>query len=251
MPSSRYRGPSRYRPSMDTEQPPTCTKCVTRAPREDRDTQEQIDEDALYETRTHTSVVRQGTYQPAKTGAQATRRVKVYVHDQPRQQRPHLPSPLLPVGTPRRFHLPHWPAYVGIAGALMVGGWIAIGAVSLGWQTWQDDLHYGRPRTYQIDAVVGHNHDTSVTPSHFIVLNLHGRITVIEMPAGDPSKTHVYKTGIALLGSGQDLTLAQLTFKDLDGDGKPDMIVSVGEQSIAFKNENDMFSATPMKERGQ
>ncbi|GHO54631.1 hypothetical protein KSB_31060 [Ktedonobacter robiniae] len=130
----------------------------------------------------------------------------------------------------------------------MVGGWLSIGMGQQAWQGWQDDLHYGRPRTYQIDAVVGHNHDTSATPSHFIALNLHGQITVIELPAGDPSKIHVYKTGIALLGSNQDLTPAQVAFKDLDGDGKPDMVVSVGDQSIAFKNQNDVFSPTPMKE---
>ncbi|GHO53256.1 hypothetical protein [Ktedonobacter robiniae] len=237
--------PSRYRPTLETEQPSTRTKRVTRVPREERDTEEQIDEDALHEARTHTSVVRQNTYQPARSDAQAMRRVNVYVHDQPRQQRQ---IPLLPVGTSRPFHVPRWPAYVGLAGVLMVGGWLGIGIGQQAWQTWQDDLHYGRPRTYQIDAVVGHNHDTSVTPSHFIVLNLHSQITVIEMPAGDQSKAHVYKTGIALLGSGQDLTPAQVIFKDLDGDGKTDMIVSVGEQSIAFKNQNDVFSPIPMKE---
>ncbi|GHO73995.1 hypothetical protein KSD_17660 [Ktedonobacter sp. SOSP1-85] len=240
--------PSRYHPNLETEQPPIHKNRATRAPRENIDTQDQIDEDALYEARTHTSVVRQNTYQPANTDAQAMRRVNVYVHNQPRQQRQHQQPPLLPVGTPRQFHLPRWPAYVGLAGVLMVGGWLGIGMVSQGLQAWQDDLHYGRPRTYQIDAVVGHNHDTSATPSHFIVLNLHGQITVIEMPAGDPSKAHAYKTGMALLGSGQDLAPAQVIFKDLDGDGKPDMIVMVGEQSIAFKNENDVFSSTPMKE---
>ncbi|WP_244421982.1 hypothetical protein [Ktedonobacter racemifer] len=137
-------------------------------------------------------MVRQNSYQPDRTDAQAPRRVRVHVHDQPRQQRPlHQPSPL-PVGTSWRFALPRWPAYVGLAGVLMVGGWLGIGALSQGWQTWQDDVHYGRPRTYQTDAVVGHNHDTSATPSHFIVLNLHGQITVIELPAGD--LVHNYET---------------------------------------------------------
>lgn len=44
------------------------------------------------------------------------------------------------------------------------------------------------------------------------------------------------------------MTPAQVAFKDLDGDGKPDMIVTVGEQCIAFRNENDVFSSIPMKE---
>ena len=243
--------PSRYRPTLETDHAPTDTKRITSVPREDVDTQEQINEDTLYDTRTHTSIVRQNTYQPGRTDAQATRRVSVHVHNQPRRQRQHQ-LPLLPVGAPRRFHLPRWAAYAGTAGVLMVGGWLGIGALNQGWQTWQDDLHYGRPRTYQIDAVVGHNHDSSTTPSHFIVLNLHGQITVIEMPAGDPSKAHAYKTGIDLLGSEQqDLTPVQLEFKDLDGDGKPDMIVIVGDRHIAYKNEDSTFSPTPLKEAGQ
>src|SRR5260370_17772927 len=34
-----------------------------------------------------------------------------------------------------------------------------------------DDLHYGRPRTFQIDMAVGHS-DTPANPIHFIALNL-------------------------------------------------------------------------------
>ncbi|GHO55304.1 FG-GAP repeat domain-containing protein [Ktedonobacter robiniae] len=240
--------PSRYRPNLETEQPPKQAKCVTRAPRVGIDAQDQINEDALYDIRTHTSVVRQNLYQPAQTNGQATRRVSIHVHNQPRQQRLHQQQPLLSVGTPWPFQIPRWPLYGGLLGLVMVGGWLGIGIGQQALQGWQDDLHYGRPRTYQADAVVGHNHDTSTNPSHFMVLNLHGQILVIELPAGDPSKTHIYKTGLNLLGSGQDVTPAQAAFKDLDGDGKPDMIVSVGGQSVAFKNENDTFSAIPMKE---
>ena len=235
----------RYRPSMKTHAP-VVTKRITRAASVDMDTQDQINEDALYKMRAHTSVVRQNPYQPGTTDPQATRRVSIHVHEQPKQQRQQ--PPLLLVEMPRQFHFPRWPACAGFAGLVMFGGWFGINVGIQAFQRWQDDLHYGRPRTYQTDAVVGHNHDSSMNPSHFIVLNLHGQIMVIEIAAGDPSKTHLYKTGLNLLGSGQDLTPAEVTFKDLDGDGKPDMIVSVGGQSTAFKNENDTFSATPMKE---
>ena len=34
-------------------------------------------------------------------------------------------------------------------------------------QTTKDDLTYGRPRTFHIDVVVGHN-DSPANPSHFI-----------------------------------------------------------------------------------
>ncbi|GHO76593.1 hypothetical protein KSD_43640 [Ktedonobacter sp. SOSP1-85] len=242
--------PTRYRFNLETAEAPTHGNRATRAHREEIDTQEHIDEDALYDTRTRTSVVRQPIYAPTQTQTdeQATRRVSIHVHDQPRQQRQHEHLPLLPVRTPKPFHFPRWPAYAGLVGLAMFGGWFGMNMGQQAWQGWQDDIHYGRPRTYQTDAVVGHNHDSSANPSHFIVLNLHGQILVIEIAAGDPSKTHLYKTGLNLLGSGQDVTPAEVAFKDLDGDGKPDMIVSVGGQSIAFKNENNTFSATPMKE---
>ncbi|HET8846357.1 MAG TPA: hypothetical protein VFN35_33150, partial [Ktedonobacteraceae bacterium] len=47
---------------------------------------------------------------------------------------------------------------------------------------------YGTPRTFQIDAVVGH-HDGPAHPSHFEGLNLNGQIEVIELHGGDPSHT--------------------------------------------------------------
>jgi len=58
--------------------------------------------------------------------------------------------------------------------ALGIGMMVAIvavllGQLLLGWlgTTW-DDLHYGRPRTFQIDAFVGH--EMSHTPSHSICM---------------------------------------------------------------------------------
>jgi hypothetical protein len=47
--------------------------------------------------------------------------------------------------------------------------WVSLGAL-FGWlNIFMDDLHYGRPRTFQTDAWVGHNEQTG-TPSHFIVI---------------------------------------------------------------------------------
>src|SRR2546425_1583080 len=43
--------------------------------------------------------------------------------------------------------------------------------------------HYGRPRTFQTDAVVGHN-DSAASPSHFIAINLNRHVEVIECPGG-------------------------------------------------------------------
>ncbi len=80
----------------------------------------------------------------------------------------------------------------------MVALWVLLSA-SLGWWNGMlDDLHYGYPRTFQEDAVVGH-HDSASNPSHFIALNLHGHIEIIEFPGGDATHTRIY-TGPQLFG---------------------------------------------------
>ncbi len=134
----------------------------------------------------------------------------------------------------------HWLFYVGVSMLVMVVAWFAFTSLMSWWQVTQDDLHYGRPRTYQTDFVVGHNHDTSSSPTHFIAINLNRHIQIIEFPGGDSSKAKIY-VGPVLIGQGQDLAVATLTFKDVNGDGKVDMIVSVQASRFIFINENDSF----------
>lgn len=133
----------------------------------------------------------------------------------------------------------HWLLFVGIAMFIMIIGWVAFNALANWWQVTQDDWHYGRPRTFQVDAVVGHN-DSPANPSHFIAMNLNRHIIIIEIPGDDPSKSKIY-SGPTLLGDGQDLTPVTLTFKDVNGDGKPDMIVNVQDSHFVFINENGGF----------
>jgi hypothetical protein len=121
----------------------------------------------------------------------------------------------------------------------MVVGWIVFTSVANWWQVTQDDWHYGRPRTFQIDAVVGHN-DSAVSPSHFIALNLRRHLEVIECPGGDCSKAKVY-VGPVLIGAGQDLAPVTLSFKDVNGDGRADMIVTVQDSRFVFINENSAY----------
>jgi hypothetical protein len=106
----------------------------------------------------------------------------------------------------------------------------------------QDDWHYGRPRTTQYDAVVGHNADSAANPSHFIALNLNRKVIVIELPAGDPAQAHIY-LGPTLLGDGQDLTPVTLSFEDRNGDGRPDLNIHIGNQVIVFMNNGKQFVA--------
>lgn len=121
----------------------------------------------------------------------------------------------------------------------MIIGWVAFNALGNWWQVTQDDWYYGRPRTFQTDAVVGHN-DSASNPSHFIVINLNRHILIIELPGGDSSKARIY-TGPILIGQGQDLTPVTLSFRDVNGDGRPDMIVNVQDSHFVFFNDGSMF----------
>src|SRR6266566_5466457 len=60
-------------------------------------------------------------------------------------------------------------------------------------QKWQDDRMYGYPRTFQTDATVGHG-----GTEHFLALNNHGTIEVVEIPT-DPGKTNQSRLYIIVL----------------------------------------------------
>jgi hypothetical protein len=121
----------------------------------------------------------------------------------------------------------------------MLALWTLLTIAVSWWNTTWDDLHYGRPRTFQIDAVVGHN-DSSGNPSHFIALNLHGRIEIIELPGEDASKARIY-IGPQLYGNGDDLIPVTLSFVDVSSRHLPDMIVHVQEMRIVYINEHGGF----------
>jgi hypothetical protein len=120
--------------------------------------------------------------------------------------------------------------------ALLVVGLSKFGAW---WQIHQDDVTYGRPRTFQVDAVVGHN-DSASSPTHFIFENLRGHIIVIELPGGDATHARVY-LGPVLFGDGQDLIPVTGTIKDVNGDGKPDLVIDIQGQHIVFINTGTQF----------
>jgi len=121
-------------------------------------------------------------------------------------------------------------AIILVVGLSVVGSW---------WRVYQDDLHYGRPRTYQFDAVVGHG-DSSSNPTHFILINLHRHVEIIEFPGGDASHARIYM-GPTLFGDGQDLTPVTGEVRDVNGDGKPDLIVHIQDQTIVFINDGTEF----------
>ena len=135
--------------------------------------------------------------------------------------------------SPRRSRRFHWLFFVGIGLLVMLVGYAGLSAFGSWWHIHQDDSTYGRPRTFQVDAVVGHN-DSPQHPSHFIAVNLNRRVLVIEFPGGDVSKTIIY-TGPTLLGDGQDLTPVTLTFQDRNGDGRVDMVIHILDQTFVYR----------------
>jgi len=126
----------------------------------------------------------------------------------------------------------HWLFFVGLAMLIVIVGWYGLSSLSTWWQMHQDDVTYGNPRTYQLDAVVGHNNDSQTSPTHFIAENLHDKIIVVEIPAGDISKSRSY--AITALAAGSELTPVTVELRDVNADGRPDLLVYIGEPGSVF-----------------
>ncbi len=133
----------------------------------------------------------------------------------------------------------HWLVFFGVGMTVMLLLWV-LGSAFLSWlDTKWDDMIYSYPRTFQCDAVVGHS-DSQQNPSHFIAINLNRHVEVIELPGGDSSHSRIFMIA-TLVGDGQDLTPVTLSFKDVNRDGKPDMLIHIQDQVIVFINDNGQF----------
>lgn len=174
------------------------------------------EDDTVYPQRPPSSAIRY-TRQP-EVYTQGNR--KIVVHREP----------------PKRRH--HWILFFGLALFIMVFGWIAFGAVANWWQDKQNDWTYGIPHTFQMDQVVGINDSTS-NPSHFIAMNLRGSIFIIDIEGGNPAKA--LSIPVIGLSAGQENDPVTISFQDVNGDGKPDMLVHVAGFSIVFLNTGKTF----------
>jgi len=102
-----------------------------------------------------------------------------------------------------------------------------------------DDLRYGRPRTDQITAFVGHN-ESAGAPTHLIAMNLNRQVIIVEMPGSDPAKARTI-TGPYLFGASEDLTPVKLSLEDVDGDNVLDLLVDVRQEHIVYLNHEGTF----------
>jgi hypothetical protein len=143
----------------------------------------------------------------------------------------------------------HTLAYVVTAVLALLAIYAIMGNVMSWGQGKVDDFRYGATRTYQVDAVVGHN-DGAGTPSHFIAMNLNRQVMVIEIPGGDASKIRTL-TGPYLFGAGEDKTPVLLRFDDLNRDGSQDLIVNVKNEEIVYLNKEGQFQPITPEERAR
>lgn len=204
--------------------------------------QEEQGED-FYPQRSHTSALRYANEQDGHTPLSQQAVKPRRSAQQPQQQQTRSIYP--PVKPTRRLERASWVGktllFAGIGLFVMIVGWLLLSALGSWWQTQQEDWHYGRPRTYQIDAVVGHG-DSPAHPSHFIAMNLNRHILVIEIAADDPTKSVIY-LGPTLLGNGQELVPVTVSFEVGSKPGKPDMYLHIADQTIVFLNDGKKFVA--------
>lgn len=139
----------------------------------------------------------------------------------------------------RRGLMAHPLLYLGIGMLVMLAAWTGLQMLGTWWQIHQDDVTYGRPRTYQFDAVFGHS-DSPANPTHIIIVNLNRHVIVIELPGGDPTHSRIYN-GPTLFGDGQDLTPVTGKAIDVNGDGKLDLVLYLQDQRIVFINDGTQF----------
>jgi len=139
----------------------------------------------------------------------------------------------------RRGLMAHPLLYLGIGMLAMLALWVGLQWLGSWWQLHQDDATYGRPRTYQFDAVFGHS-DSPANPTHIIIVNLNRHVIVIELPGGDPTHSRIY-SGPTLFGDGQDLTPVTGKAIDVNGDGKLDLVLFIGDQRIVYINDGTQF----------
>lgn len=212
---------------------------------EDNQPEEGAD-DALYSTRLSNSTRRYDIAPPKTTPPQTIIRVTKH-HGAPSPQRasrtqarPLLQPKRSPVQQQAQPRQHPWLVPLGI-GMISMFVIYSAGNELVSWlQAKHNDWTYGYPRTFQCDASVKHG-----GISHFTVENLDGHIIITEFQLNNLSKAKMY-TGPILTGSGTDQQPATVTFRDVNADGYPDMIIVVSTSRYTFINDHTGFrAATP------
>jgi len=186
------------------------------------------EDDGFYESRPASSAIRLRSQVPARETEQQS----------PIKRRRSLTT--TPVPPPRRSRW-RWHPLVSLGvGMVLMAGLVIFATAGLSWwQRTQDDWRYGYPRTYQVDAVVGH-HDSLEHPSHFLVVNLHAGVDIVELQGGDPAKAVIYQV-THLVEQGGDLLPITISFQDTHHNGEPEMDVHIAGSTVVLPNDGNRF----------
>lgn len=173
----------------------------------------------------------------------------------PRQQPTQLaprantqPAKVRPVTLQPSISL-HSFAYIATLLLALVAIYAVMGNVFGLVQTKIDDIRYGTPRTFQLDAVVGHENGSGL-PTHLIAMNLNRQVVIMEIPGGNAAQIRTL-TGPYLFGANEDKTAVLMRLEDLNGDSAPDLIVSIKNEEIAYMNRDGQFQLITAEERQQ
>jgi len=123
--------------------------------------------------------------------------------------------------------------YIGVCGLLLLMGYFLAFQGYLWWSGQSDDARYGTPRTFQVDAIVGH-HDDAAHPTHFIALNLRGRIEIIEFQGGDPTHSKVYPGPVLSGTDAEKIVVTVEVRQDVHHHGKPNLVVHLTGDPIGL-----------------
>jgi len=188
------------------------------------------EDESYYPLRPSSSAIRYTT-QDQQVIQQGNRRIIIH-HEPPPGKHQQPPA------EPARVH---WLTVVGVFVLTMLVGWVVLTMLS-GWiQQQRNDLIYENPHIFQIDANVGHFGRVS----HFVALNLHGYIEIIETQERHPEAAKIYTPTAFLINPTDPVTLS---FQDVTGNGKLDMIITAPSfQEVMFNNGTSFQSQPPGK----
>ena len=207
-----------------------------RPPTTQRGVPDDLEEDEFYyPVRSSSSAIRYTTTED-QVIQQGNKRIIIH-HGLPpgRQQQPQRQT------EPAIKSRKHWLFWVGIVFCIMLVGWTVLSLLSGFLQHKRDDLLYGNPRTFQINAVVGH----SQRVSHFVAVNLDGYLEIFETQRGHPEAAKIYTPTALLISPADPVTLS---FQDVSGNGKLDMIITAPSfQAVMFNNGTAFQSQPPGK----
>ena len=173
-----------------------------------------INEDALYSTRSNTSVRRYNAGVPvAQTRVTEERKSG---------------SSIASFG--------FWMTALGLVLLSLCFAIVIVDIITPALQKWHDDSTYGFPRTIHARKDVGHGGISDLTG-----LNLNGYLYVVEIEEGNPTNLnpHIY---FLVHDSSDQTAITSITFVEENGDGKLDMVVTTENGNVfTFYNDGTQF----------